>query len=126
MKKKLRSKDQLEFEIDFFEKLTNEHPDFTDALIALGEAYTRRGWHDKGLDVDSRLVKLKPSDPIVWYNLACSLSLLKRLDESLDALRKAIELGYDDFSYIGKDPDLSALRDSDQFRQFLSTRTQPH
>jgi tetratricopeptide (TPR) repeat protein len=125
MQKKSRSQDLLEFEISFYEQLINDNPDFSDALMALGEAYTRRGLHEKGFSIDKRLCDLKPNDPIVWYNLACSLSLLKRLDESLDALRRSIELGYDDFGYIGKDPDLIELRRCEQFKQFLASRTQP-
>ena len=119
---KTKSQDLLEFEIAFYEQLVQQYPAFLDALIALGEAYTRRGWHDKGLAIDQRLVQLKGRDPVVWYNLACSYSLLSRLDDSLDALRRAITLGYDDFEYLKKDPDLHALRQSPQFRQFLQTR----
>lgn len=119
MAKQSRSKDLLDFEINFYEKLLQEHPSFVDALMALGETYTRRGWHEKGLAVDRQLTQLKPHEPVVWYNLACSLSLLKRFDESLDALRQAIGLGYDDFEYLLKDPDLSGLRQLPKFRQLL-------
>jgi hypothetical protein len=59
----------------------------------------------------------------VWYNLACSLSLLKRIDESLQALQQAITLGYDDFEFLAKDPDLDTLRRSPEFRRFVTTRS---
>ena len=119
MAKQSRSKDLLDFEIGFYEKLLQDHPKFVDALMALGETYTRRGWHEKGLSVDHQLTQLKPHEPVVWYNLACSLSLLKRFDEALDALRQAIGLGYDDFDYLLKDPDLAGLRQLPKFRQLL-------
>ncbi len=121
MAKQSRSKDLLEFEILFYERLLEKHPRFVDALVALGESYTRRGWHEKGLAVDLQLTQFKPNEPVVWYNLACSLSLLKRFDESLSALRQAILLGYDDFEYLAKDPDLAPLRQLPKFRQFLET-----
>ena len=92
--------------------------------MALGETYTRRGWYEKGLDVDRRLSQLRPHEPVIWYNLACSLSLLKRYDESLDALRQAIGLGYDDFEYMLKDSDLGALRQLPKFRRLLESITQ--
>jgi len=123
MAKSSRSAELLEFEIAFYQRLLNEKPDFVEALMALGEAYTRRGWHEKGLEIDRHLTQLKAENPVIWYNLACSLSLLKRLDESLEALQRAMALGYDDFEFLAKDPDLNSLRRSPQFRRFLETRS---
>jgi len=122
MQKRSKSKDLLEFEIAFYERLLADHPDFVDALMAVGEAYTRRGWYEKGLQVDLKLTQLKAAEPIVWYNLACSLALLKRPDEALHALEKAIALGYDDVEYLLKDPDLASLRQSPELRRLLEQR----
>ena len=58
MPKLNKSQELLDFEIAFYEQLLKEHPAFADALVALGEAYTRRGQHEKGLAVDQR--------PAVW------------------------------------------------------------
>ena len=119
MSKTSKGKELIEFEISFYERLLEDHPDFVDALMALGEAYTRRGWHEKGLAVDEKLTHLKAEDPIVWYNLACSYSLMRRCDEALSALRQAVTLGYDDFDYLLKDGDLALLRQTPQFHQLL-------
>ena len=119
MHKRSRSHELLEFEIAFYERLVEEHPNFVDALVALGDAYTRYGRHEEGLRVDLKLAELKHNDPAVWYNLACSYALLKRSDESFEALRQAVALGYDDFEYLMKDPDLATLRSSPQLRQLL-------
>ena len=121
MPKPSRSRDLLEFEISFYERLLKEHPNFVDALVALGESYTRRGWYEKGLQVDQQLTQLRPSEPVVWYNYACSLSLLKRYDDSIEALRQSILLGYDDFEYMGRDPDLAPLRHLPKFRRMIET-----
>lgn len=123
MAKQSKANELLDFEIAFYERLLQDYPDFTDALMALGASYTRRGWHDKGLQIDQKLTELKANDAVVWYNLACSYSLLRRVDESLDALRRAIALGYDDFDHLRRDPDLLTLRQSAQFRRFLETRS---
>jgi len=124
MQKRTKAHEQLEFEIAFYERLLETYPDFPEALSALGEAYTRRGWHEKGLAVDLKLIQLRKSDPVVWYNLACSYALLKRSDDSFEALRHAISLGYDDFDYLLKDPDLEALRHSPKLRLLLEQRAQ--
>ncbi|UCG35477.1 MAG: hypothetical protein JSW17_01360 [Candidatus Omnitrophota bacterium] len=116
MKKRVRRKD---FEMRFYEKLLQERPDFVQVLASLGDAYTRKGFYEEGLEVDHRLVKLRPDDPIAHYNLACSLSLVGEVGKALAELKKAVLLGYDDFSYILKDPDLQAVRKNPQFDKFM-------
>ena len=125
MPRRSKSDELLDFEITFYEKLLTAYPDFVDVLTPLGNAYTRRGLHEKGLQVDLRLTQLKGEDPLAWYNLACSYSLLNRLDESLQAMRHAFELGYADLEHLKKDPDLANLRRSERYRQLLQTFPSP-
>lgn len=121
MPKRTKAVELLEFEITFYERLVHAYPDFVDALVPLADAYTRRGLHDKGLQLDLRLTQLRASDPMAWYNLACSYSLVQRVDEALDALRQALQLGYNDLEFLGKDPDLVNVRRSPKFRQLLES-----
>ncbi|MDP6540875.1 MAG: BTAD domain-containing putative transcriptional regulator [Planctomycetota bacterium] len=100
----------------FFEIETHRHPDNLDALAELGQLYTRLGRWENGLGVDRRLVRLVPHNPTVHYNLACSLALLGRSDDALDALERSVELGYDDFEFLQSDPDLVSLRNEARFR----------
>ena len=123
MPKRSRAQELLDFEITFYEKLLRAYPDFVDVLIPLGTTYTRAGLHDKGLVVDLRLTQLRPEDPLAWYNLACSYSLLDRVEEALEALRQAFNRGYTDLAYVQKDADLANLRRSPKFRQFLESLT---
>ena len=107
-----------DFEILFYEGLLKKMPDFIQGLSCLGDAYTRKGFYLESLEVDKRLVTLRPEDPIARYNLSCTLSLLGNVGQALDELKKAILLGYDDFSYILKDPDLENIRKHPTFKQF--------
>lgn len=107
-------------EISFYENLLKEKPDYIDALIALGDAYTKKGRYKEGLKIDERLVKLKPDDPLVHYNLACSYSLLKMANLCLEALEKAIHLGYRDPIFMEKDPDLEFIRKDPRYIELLS------
>ena len=102
------------------------YPEFVDVLIPLGNAYTRRGFHEKGLDIDLRLTQLRADDPMTWYNLACSYSLLKRVEQSVSALRRSIELGYIDFDDLRKDPDLFHLRQSPRYRELIESLSHRH
>src|SRR4030042_6335077 len=102
----VRAKRRKDFEMRFYEGILKERPDCVNVLIPLGDAYTRKGLHQEGLAIDERLVRLRPHDPIVHYNLACSLSLVGKTKEALRLLKKAILLGYDDFAHLDKDADL--------------------
>ena len=125
MPRRSKADELLDFEIQFFQKLVSAYPDFVDALIPLGNAYTRRGLHEKGLEIDLRLTQLRGHDPLTWYNLACSYALLKRLDDAVEALRRAFELGYRDLAYLQNDPDLANLRPSTKYRQLLASFSPP-
>lgn len=109
----------LDFEIGFYEKLLKKKPDYIEALIVLGDTYTKRGFYQKGLEIDKRLTRLKPDDPVVFYNLACSYSLLNLIDEACAVLKKAIELGWRDFRWLKKDPDLENLRKDPKYNQLI-------
>ena len=115
----LRKKDDIEFEIAFYESILTNAPNFIEALSAIGDLYTRVGYWQKGLDVDLKLSRLRPQDPVVRYNLACSYALLNQIHLSLSALSKAVELGYDDFAHLKKDADLENLLKDQHVRAFI-------
>ncbi len=112
-------KRDLDFEISFFEGIVRRRPDYVEALIPLAEAYTRKGLREQGLLIDQKLSRLCKDDPIVYYNLACSLALAERTGEALKTLAKAIRLGYRDFAYMKKDPDLHSLAEHPEFKKMI-------
>jgi tetratricopeptide (TPR) repeat protein len=105
----------LDTKIDFIEGIIRRDPNYVDALQILGDHYTQRGRFVEGLKVDERLARLEPQNPLVFYNLACSYSLTDEFDRAVLALEKALLLGYRDFSWLTKDPDLKKLRSQPVF-----------
>jgi len=110
---------QVDFEMGFFGDILQRHPDYVDALRVMGTLLTMKGRHRDGLEVDRRLVRLRPKDALAHYNLACSYALLKRADQALLALRKALEMGYRDFRYMRQDRDLEYIRSDPRYKQLL-------
>ena len=104
------SRRELDIEIEFMEGLVRRDPDYVDALQILGERYTQRGRFAEGLKVDERLAHLVPGDSLVFYNLACSYSLTDQFEHAAFALEQALNLGYRDFAWLAKDPDLKKFR----------------
>jgi tetratricopeptide (TPR) repeat protein len=110
---------QLDFELDFFARILERHPDYVDVLRVQGNNLTLKGRYAEGLHIDKRLIQLRPNDPLAHYNLACSFCLVKKHDLALKTLRRALELGYRDFRYLKEDRDLDAIRHDPRFRQLL-------
>jgi tetratricopeptide (TPR) repeat protein len=116
-KKSIRaSQRDLDTRIEFMEGLVRRDPDYRDALQLLGDHYTQRGRFAEGLKVDERLARLEPQSALVFYNLACSYSLTEQFDRAVLALEKSLQLGYRDFDWLAKDPDLRKLRQQPIYR----------
>lgn len=109
----------LEFLAEILGLSTARHPDNFEALSELATVLTRLGRLDEGLVVDERLVGIAPLDPTVRYNLACSLALLGRIEPALDALERALELGYRDREHLLADVDLERVRSHPRFQALL-------
>ena len=105
-----QEKRDLDIEIGFLEGIVKRDSSYVDALQLLGDDYTKRGKYLSGLRIDQTLAEIRPRDPLVFYNLACSLCLTKNYKEAAEALEQAIGLGYRDFRWLAEDPDLHDLR----------------
>lgn len=112
-------------EMDFLEKVMVRLPRDVDVLEALGDLYTRVGRYEDGLKVDQKLTTLEPDDMTIWYNLACSLAVLNRREPALQALQRAIKLGYSDHEWMSRDRDLDSLRNDHEFKTLLKKIADP-
>ena len=113
------SNNDMDFEIAFYENVLKGSPDFIEAMMALADLYTKKGLYREGLVLDERLSRLRPENSVIFYNLACSYSLLNNPYAALNAIKKAIELGYDDFDHLNEDKDLANLLVDVQFQKYL-------
>lgn len=84
---------------------------FTRAMAA-GDAKTMLAVCKKG-------AQLLPDDPVWAYNLACSLARNGMKERALDALEKAVSLGWRDADAMASDDDLRPLSDERRFRQAI-------
>lgn len=120
MKVRVFKGSQREFETAFFEGIVARQGDYWEVLAVLADHYTTVGRYREGLSVDRRLATLRPHDPVVQYNLACSYSLVGRIEQAGKALEKALALGYRDFRHLFSDTDLAALRRDKRFKRIMN------
>lgn len=115
------SDQQNQVEVRFLESILKRKPEDITVLKALADLYTRVGRHKDGLRLDLRLGELCPRESLVWYNLGCSFALVERKGDALEALARAVELGYRDGDWMQKDEDLASLRDDPGFQRLLAS-----
>jgi len=111
----------LDVQISFLEGLVRRDPECVETLQMLGDHYAQRGKPNHSLKVDQQLARLEPHNPLVFYNLACDHALNGEVDRAVEALEKALALGYRDFTWLAKDPDLLQLRQHPLYRN-IETR----
>lgn len=116
---RLAERPQVDFELDFFQALLDRLPDYTDALQVLASNLSSKGLVKEGLKVDQRIVQLRPDDATAHYNLACRYALLRQPDLAIQTLKRAVELGYNDFQFMTQDRDLESLRKDPRFADLL-------
>lgn len=102
---------QEEFDQVFFHQVLRRNVNNVDVLRRQAELLSQNDLFAEALELDQRLAEILPNDPIVHYNLACSLCLNGQIAGALAALHAAVELGYSDFARIESDTDLEPLRD---------------
>lgn len=115
----LPAQKEAEFEIQFCKEILRADSNHFEALVLLGDAYTRNGDYEKGLEMDLRLSRLKPNNKLIHYNLACSYALTGQKDKALTNLHKAVELGYCDVDQLRQDRDLDALKSDPRFQTIV-------
>jgi tetratricopeptide (TPR) repeat protein len=118
-KRRLREQSQIDFELEFLGRILEREPFFVAALKVHAGNLAATGQYARALQIDRRLVRLVPEDPITWYNLACSFAVLGMIDPAFGALQKALETGYRTGRRLRRDPDLKALRRDPRFARLL-------
>jgi len=111
--------DEAQFEINFCEEILRSDKNHFEAMVLLGDAYTRKGDYNKGLELDLRLTNIKPDNKLLRYNLACSYALTGQKENAILCLNKAVELGYRDLEHLRQDHDLDVLKTDPRFQDLV-------
>lgn len=89
------------------------------ALHFLGRDDEAEEWMNKVIESD-------PEAAGNYYDQACLYSRMGRLQESVAALRIAFEKGYRDFTHIGVDDDMGAVRNLPEFKALMEEYEAKH
>ena len=93
------------FAISSYDMALNIDLDNYEAWNLKGLAYYKMNNYAKAIECCTKALDANPSDGLVWYNYACYLTLADKVDDGMEALKRAIEI---DISHAKK-----AVRDRD-------------
>jgi tetratricopeptide (TPR) repeat protein len=93
------------FAISSYDMALNIDPDNYEAWNLKGLAYYKMNNYAKAIECCTKALDANPGDGLVWYNYACYLTLAGKVDDGMEALKRAIEI---DISHAKK-----AVRDTD-------------
>lgn len=116
-----KARDEARQAINVVKKHLEFHPDDVRALhlgagslIVLGDTDRAVKWLTRGLEID-------PDDPISLYNVACNYATLNKVEESLDHLERAAEIGTISRDWMKNDTDLVNLHSHPRYLAILES-----
>ncbi len=78
-----------------------------------------QGNYSKALDSVEKAIGSEPTYGMAWYNKGCYLSLLMQVPESIEALKRSIEIDVKNARKAVKDKDFANVRAEDGFRRII-------
>lgn len=117
-----RKKSDYQSAIDSYQRSLSLDPHSAVVLNQLARLYTQQKKMDDAVAIMNKLIALKPDAPETYYNLACMHAMSGNREESLRALKRAIDLGFSDCNLLKTDHDLVNIRKTSQFMQIITGR----
>ena len=122
---KLLKQSNFEEAINNYKMALHHNKDFEESYINISTAYLSTKQFDLALKYLNILKSINPSHPLLHYNFACYYSLLGKTAMGMEALKEAIQNGFNDQKMLQSDPDIEKLRQNHQFAEmqiFLKTQ----
>lgn len=95
-------------------------PEDVRARILLASSYPYVGRQSDASQQLEKAVAMRPNDPNVLYNAACTYGLLQMKEEALAMFKKSAETGFSDVEWASRDPDLACLHGEPEFDRLIA------
>jgi tetratricopeptide (TPR) repeat protein len=118
---KLLKQKNFEEAIKNYKMALHHNKDFEETYINISTAYLKTEQFNQALKYLNILQSINPRNPFLHYNLACYYSLLGKTSMGMEALKKAIQNGFNDNKSLKNDPDIKKLRQNNQFEELQNS-----
>jgi len=103
--------------IDEFTLAIEKNPYYSIVYSNRAVAYMQQQKFDKAADDLNKGAEINPKSTVIHYNFVALYSLQGKIDQALDSLDKTLELGFNNYDALRKDPDLNNVRKHPEFRK---------
>ena len=107
------------FAISSYDMALNIDPDNYEAWNLKGLAYYKMNNYTKAIECCTKALDANPSDGLVWYNYACYLTLDGKVDDGMEALKRAIEIDISHAKKAVRDRDFENARVEEGFMRII-------
>jgi tetratricopeptide (TPR) repeat protein len=107
------------FAISSYDMALNIDPDNYEAWNLKGLAYYKMNNYTKAIECCTKALDANPSDGLVWYNYACYLTLDGKVDDGMEALKRAIEIDISHAKKAVRDKDFENARVEEGFMRII-------
>lgn len=105
--------------VQAFETHLHEVPEDARARGLVASYYAEMGRSEEAKREATLAMTLRPNEPLILYNAACTFCKMNQKAEALDALGKAWRVGYRDSDWAWRDPDLALLHGEPEFEKLF-------
>ncbi|WP_257311539.1 protein kinase domain-containing protein [Geothrix fuzhouensis] len=105
--------------VQAFEAHLREVPEDARARGLVASYYAELGRAEEAKREAMLAMTLRPNEPLILYNAACTFCKMHQKGDALDALGKAWRVGYRDSDWAWRDPDLALLHDEPEFEKLF-------
>jgi non-specific serine/threonine protein kinase len=112
-----QSRNILQRAIQIMENQIARVPEDARARSLLSNYYSQIGRREDAIREMQFAVALRPTDPTMHYNTACTYCALGMKAEAIESLKQAWKFGYRDSVWVRRDPDLTSLHGDPDFEK---------
>ncbi len=105
--------------IEMYDKTLQTNPDFYDAWLGRGIAFTRLQQYETAIGCYNKALQIDADHPEPWYEKARCYAVKGDVDLVVDNLQRAINLNSKIKETVLKDPDFAIIREEEIFRESI-------
>jgi non-specific serine/threonine protein kinase len=95
-------------------------PEDARARVLLSAFYAQHGKVENAIWELEKAIEIRPRDPNLLYNAACSYGVMNMKVMALKMLKRAVELGFANRDWLQRDPDLNCLHGDPEFEKLVT------